>query len=428
MKTTSLLKLSLGITTGVASFYLGRSLPAAGTQAQPNSHLIATSSQNSLRSAPTDRNLRDQMISSSPRSNPYSSPQESASRFEKILATSAPLSRMELILDYTQSLAASEFPEALENFHKAGMLNKNSTEYKLLLTAWAQVDPHGALAGISGYPDEKNASLAIITTWAGQNPEAAEQWALENFDDTADPSKGNPHLIGVISGLVEQDLESATRLLSQMPPSGAQKDAIKSVLSKLHLSNPEDAKTWTLSLAPGEAQDKAIQELAEKIASENPTEAIEWATSSGQETLLVATEGILDSWVKNDPEAALAWAESQPKDILAVAGPHLIKEMAAREDYAGASEWLASHDGNPKFDESIEKLVKQARKDAPELAADWAARITDAESREKVLTKLVDKWIKDDPARAQEYLNQENVPDSVRLHLTSRTATKGTSN
>ncbi|YCM43567.1 hypothetical protein V2O64_19860 [Verrucomicrobiaceae bacterium 227] len=422
MKSQTLFTIPVGIVACVASFYFGRSVSDNERSAQQDSAPTASAAYSSRDGSVSITRSTDRNATSNRRPGTPDSSRGTTPAFGAILTASNPISRMEELLKYTQSLTAEEFPEALEKFQKAGFLTKNSTEYEILLTSWAKVDPQGALAGITEYPDSKNASLTVVTTWASLDPGAAEKWARENFDSSADPTKGNPHLVGVITGLVEQDLGTATRLLQEMPESGAQKDAIKSVLAKLQASDPDAAKAWTLSLAPGEAQDKAIAELAEEISSKNPAEAIEWATASGRETLLVATDGILDSWVENDPEAARAWAESQPKDVLAVAAPHLIKEMAKRDDYLEASEWLATHDGNPEFDESIEKLVKGARKEAPELAADWAARITDSQSREKVLTKLVEKWVKDDPARAREYLQQENVPESVRQQFESRSA------
>jgi len=420
MKTHSFLTISSGIAACLASFYFGRSFPNDDLPARQGTAPTASASHSSRDGRVSSTRSTDRTPPSDRHPGSLDSSPVEAPTFGAILTASDPISRMEHLLNFTRSLTADQFPEALANFQKAGFLKKNSAEYEILLTAWAQVDPQGALAGITEYPDSKDGSLTVVTTWAALDPGAAEQWARDNFDSTADPTKGNPHLVGVITGLVEQDLETATRLLQEMPSSGAQKDAIKSVLAKLQARDPEAAKAWTLALAPGEAQDKAIQELAEELASENPAEAIAWASSTGRETFLLAADGILDSWVKGNPEAALAWAESQPKDVLAVAGPHLIKDMTKRDDYAEASEWLATHDGNPKFDESIEKLVKQARKDAPELAADWAARITDARSREKVLTKLVEKWLQDDPARAQEYLKQENVPESVRKQIESQ--------
>lgn len=426
MKTSPLFTISCGLAACVASFLAGQSFPITNSSARLGSAPVGEVSQSARTLRDFDAGSSDRATASGRERNASLSPTSTSEvpTFASILTTTDSISRMEGLLAFTRSLTAEEFPEALAHYQKAGLLDKDSAEYDILLTAWAKVDPQGALAGIAELRGSKNAAQTVISTWAALHPQAAETWARENFDSAADPTKGNPHMVGVITGLLEQELGAATRLLQEMPGSGAQNDAIKSVLANLRARDPESAKEWALSLAPGDAQNKAVQELAQEIAAEDPAEAIKWAASSGKGILVAATDGILDSWVENDPEAARIWAESQPSEVLAAAGPHLVKEMAQRDDYLEASEWLASHDGKPEFDESIEKLVKQARKDAPELAADWAARITDTQTRDKVLTKLVEKWLRDDPERAQEYLEQDNVPASVRRQLESQVASE----
>ena len=335
----------------------------------------------------------------------------------EILEIQDPAARTRAILAWIEQLSLEEMPEALAHFRATGLTSKNSPAYDLLLQQWAKTDPLGALQNVSNKDGFRSAGKTILATWVRHDPQAALQWAKENSTSEGNPEKANKWMEGIVEGLALVDQNMATELLDAMPQSKAKREAIESMLRELSKIDLDTSKSWVSSLPKGDFQSEAIEQLAQQIARNSPQDALAWAQSLGPESLASAAKPIVENWAREDLNEAKSWAEEQSGELLAEAAPALIKEMLQNNDFAGASEWLAPHDGDPRFNDAIEQLVRQADRESPALAADWAGRHTDPIKQEKILNNLFEKWHKHDPAAAQEYLQNNPVPGSVQKHF-----------
>jgi hypothetical protein len=328
-----------------------------------------------------------------------------------------PLQRTQSMLAWIEELKVEEMPGAADYFRRTGEAHKNSPEFQLFLTAWARVDPLGALAQLSTEKDFASNGRHVLSTWARQDPVAAIRWAEENFEASGNPNKANSWIEGIVEGVALSNPEMANSLISSMPESKAKREAIEAMLRELSKARLDAPKEWISSLPAGAMRDEAVEQFAQQLARYNPQDALTWAQSLGGESLQNAAKPIIENWAGENLEEATSWAGKQSPEVLASTAPTLIKEMLKNGEWTQASEWLAPHDGDPRFDEAIEQFVRQANREYPALAADWARRLTDPIKREQGLQNLFKKWQGFDPAGMQEYLNNHDVPESVRNHF-----------
>ena len=327
---------------------------------------------------------------------------------------SDPIARAQGFLDFVQGLAPDEFLDAVDAFREGGIENEQFGEYRLLLSAWAQVDPYRAL----NYSSEKTgtpfARQTILAAWVKNDSAAAISWARENFDIEGDSERANPWLVGVIEGLASVDSGWATTLLQELPYSRERGQALGAVFEEVASHGPEVAKNWVNELTDERLKAGAAARLARTLAAEDPRAAAEWASSLGPEVMNRAAGEIVDRWANDDLSAARNWVEGQPVEVIAAAGPNLIDEMIHPEDIASASNWLSQFEGNPEFDSTIRSFVWNSVREEPATAANWIMKMSDERARNGTFHRILGRWMKKDRAGALDYITNNPVPESIK--------------
>ncbi|MDG2399211.1 MAG: hypothetical protein P8M04_01440, partial [Akkermansiaceae bacterium] len=110
---------------------------------------------------------------------------------------SDPIARAEKFLEFVKNLSPDQYLDAVDAYREGGIENEQFGEYRMLLSAWAQVNPLQAL----NYAKEKTgtnfARQTILSAWAKNDTEDAVAWARENFDSEAKGADANPWIVGV---------------------------------------------------------------------------------------------------------------------------------------------------------------------------------------------------------------------------------------
>lgn len=405
------------VVTCTAAFLIGRtdqSAPADGGLPEDQSPVASSRGSSRSGNAPTRRRVSRLMDGDS-----------SASRSERIRerarelkAMSDPIARAQGFLDFVQSLGPEEFLDAVDAFREGGLENEQFGEYRLLLTAWAEVDPTGALAYASEKTGTPFARQTILAAWAKNDPLRATEWARANFDNEGDENRANPWLVGVIEGLASYDTDGATRLLEELPFSRERGDALGAVFDEITAMGHDFAKQWVASLGDEQLKAGAAARLARTLAREDPEAAAAWAASLGPEVMARATGEIIDQWADTDLTGARTWIETQAQEIIAAAGPNLIDEIIQQEDIGAASDWLRQFEGNPEFDNTIRSFVWNSVRQEPTVAADWIMKMTDERDRTGTFHRILGRWMEQDRAGAIDYINNNPVPESIKRRAT----------
>jgi len=327
---------------------------------------------------------------------------------------SDPIARAQGFLDFVRDLAPGEFLDAVDAFRDGGIDNEQFGEYRLLLTAWAEIDPVGALTYASENTGTPFARQTILASWAKSTPSLAINWARDNFDNKGDESRANPWLVGVIEGLAPADPAGATVLLEELPFSRERGEALDMIFSQISALGTDATKSWVANLADERLKAGAAARLAGTLAEQDPLGALEWAASMGEDTMNRATGEIMDRWAKQDLPAARSWIDGQPETIVAAAGPGLVNEMIDQGDINGAADWLGSFEGNPQFDDTIRSFAYNAIGEEPTVAANWIMKITDERERTRTFHRVLGGWMQRDRAGAMDYINNNPVPESIK--------------
>ena len=336
--------------------------------------------------------------------------------------TSDPIARAEKFLEFVKNLSPDQYLAAVDAYREGGIENEQFGEYRMLLSAWAQVDPLQALDYAKENTGTNFARQTILSAWAKNDTEGAVAWARDNFDSEAKGADANPWLVGVIEGISSLDLGRATQLLEELPFSRGRGQALDAVFAEVTASGLENAKRWIVSLTDEKLKSGAAGRLAGQLAKEDPRAAAEWATSMGAEILKSSAGEIVQQWADNDLPAALSWVESQPEEIVASAGPSLVREMIQNENVVAASDWLANYEGNPAFDDSVKSLVWHSIGDEPALAADWIMRLSTEDDQRNTFHRMIGRWMSKDEAGVVDYVNNNPVPEGIkqRVEMTLR--------
>jgi len=333
---------------------------------------------------------------------------------------SDPIARAEGFLDLIRDLGPDEFLAAVGAYREGGINNEQFGEYRLLLSAWANVAPLEALDYAQENTRTQFARSTILSSWAKNDPEGAISWARENFDNNGNEDRANPWISSVISGIASSDIGRATQLLEELPFSRERGEALTTIFKEISASGNEEAKNWISQLTDPRLQQGAAARLAGQLAEEDPQSAADWAASLGPEVMTRSASTIIDNWAENDLQAARAWVEGQSTEIIAASGPNLVKELIQQGDASSASDWLSSYEGDPAFDDSVRSLVRHSLQEEPTVAADWIMKLTSERDQERTFHRVLGNWLQQDRDGALDYINNNPVPESVRTRA-SRT-------
>ncbi len=327
---------------------------------------------------------------------------------------SDPIARAEGFLQLVKDLEPDEFLDAVAAYREGGINDEQFGEYRLLLTAWAQVNPLEALDYAKENTGSPFARQTILAAWAKNDTEGAVSWARENFDNEGDENRSNPWMIGVIEGIASIDLGRATQLMEELPFSRGRGEALDAVFAEVTSSGTESAKQWIAQLTDKSLKEGAASRLAGQIASIDPEAAAIWASSLGPEIMKRSAGTIVDQWAENDLEAAKAWVNGQSEEIIAASGPQLIENIIEKEDISTASAWLSNYEGNPAFDDSVKSLVWRSMNQEPTTGANWIMKLSSDRDQERTFHRVLSGWMQKDKEGAMNYINANPVPDSIK--------------
>ncbi len=325
------------------------------------------------------------------------------------------IARNTALLALIDSLSPENYLSVVDAFRKLGLTSERRGEYELLLTAWAKVDPAGALDYASENTGGEYARNTILSTWATTNPDAAIAWAEENHTNA---DRANPWMVGVIEGIALSDVPRATGLMEGMIRSDERGQALDFIVDHLIANDPEEAKAWSTSVTNEGLRSSAFAFTATALARDTPSEAAQWLSSVGDVAALNrASEGITEDWYKESPEETTAWISSLPPEAMSKAAEGVVGNVV-REDPVQAAEYiseLAASNPDANFDSSIRELVRGSARQDPELAAVWVSGISNDNEQTRYYHRVLGQWANQDSAAANAWMlsNSDSLPDSI---------------
>ncbi len=249
------------IVIGAVGFMIGRVSSPVAEEAPANGPVATKSSRVSASGGSTETGtgtLSRKSTASRPVAKGTEPTKDPLSRLESIVRGENPLDRNRALLAYIDQMVPGDFEEAVAYFRGLGITEDRMGEYSLLLTAWAQADPTGALAYAGKNIQRGFARDTILTTWASTDPDAAIRWAKANFEGDG----ANPYLSGIIRGLAGTDPAKATELLTSMPKSVERGEGLDYILPHLLQQGNEATQAWVSAITDESLRNGAMMRVA----------------------------------------------------------------------------------------------------------------------------------------------------------------------
>lgn len=328
-----------------------------------------------------------------------------------------PISRVQGFLTLAESLSPEEFEGVVADFRALDITNSRFTEYGILLHAWGQADPQGALAYTLENTGTNFARQTVLASWASYDPNAAIAAAHANFEGDG----ANPLVVGVIRGLAREDLNRATGLMQDLPRSRERGEALESLLPILLADGVESALTWSDGITDESLRGATVANIARHISEEDPQRAAELALSlPDTDSQLRALDDITASWAEQDLDAAIAFTEGLDATLQGEAVEGVIRELASN-DPVQASEWMESlaADG-VNLDGAIGRFVWTTNSKEPELAASWIGQMSSEKESERYYHRFLGHWQSRDADAANAWMESNELPESVKRRFTPK--------
>ncbi len=336
-------------------------------------------------------------------------------RMEEIVRGENALSRNRALLDWIDSLAPEEFEAAVDRFRSLGLTEARMGEYSMLLTAWAEIDPVGALA----YTTEKTrggmATGTVIAAWASRDPDAAIAWAKANHEGDG----ANPYMVGIIRGMAETNPEKASLVLQELPFSRERAEALDAMIPHVLRGGSESAKKWIAGIADEQLRNGAIARLAEGMAKENPADTASWLLANMNETSVRSFDEVYEEWAKKDKTAALSAFKQLPEGDARVRALRGMVTVEAQQDPAAAARLMNSYP-NDVDDRMVLHFVWNSFDKAPDVALSQVGLIQDEQRRDRMYIRALESWMDEDQAAAKRWMNSAKLPENVVEALSPR--------
>jgi hypothetical protein len=337
------------------------------------------------------------------------------SRLESIVRGENPLDRNRALLAYIDQMGPGDFEEAVAYFRNLGITGDRVGEYSLLLTAWAQADPTGALAYAGENIRNGFARDSILTTWASTDPDAAVRWANANFEGEG----ANPFMPGIIRGLAATDPAKATDLLTSMPKSVERGEGLDFILPHLLQQGTVATQAWVSAITDESLRNGAMLRVAEDLAKNDPAGTAAWLMANPGEASQRRMGDVYSVWASQDSQAAVSSFTSLPAGNDRTNALRGVISSFAVADPKAAVNLMDQYPGDVN-DRIVQNFVWHSFRGDPATAATQIGRIGDESERDNMYRRALDAWIERDQDSAQAWIHTNPLPESVKDHLLNR--------
>ena len=116
-------------------------------------------------------------------------------------------------------------------------------------------------------------------------------------------------LSGIASTLASNDPAAAIRWAQTLSPND-QQSASELIISRGALKDPQTVANWINTMA-GSTRDNALASFASAVTPQDPAIAASWVeTIENPSIRRWSAWGLVDQWMRSDPEAAEAWIQN----------------------------------------------------------------------------------------------------------------------
>ena len=239
-----------------------------------------------------------------------------------------------------KQLNSDNLEETLEVFESIPFGFENMQEYRMLLYAWSQFDPYGAIDYCKSRASGMGAGFAVsgvLEGWAARNPEEAKSWV----EDPLNRGMAKLYNFGLIKGWASTDLEGASEYVMRME-GGDEVQKLAGMLAEFYQKRGfGEASRWAEEIENSKLKEAAFTKLSRTLARDQPGELSRWLEEhADKEYAGKAFENLGARWGETDPQADIDYFTALPEGSNQVQGFKSVIGKWAKQDPLSAGNWL----------------------------------------------------------------------------------------
>ncbi len=327
-----------------------------------------------------------------------------------IMESPSRLDRTQRLLAFLDRLPADQFAAVYDEFRNSPGANLRGSERSLILQAWAERDPHSALAFLQENGAQDWERETAVATWAANDPQSAFAWA----SSASDEGDVNNWLLGATRGIAATDPELARDFIAQLE--GRTRDqAMDSMEPYVMQFGFDYATAWIAGVGDEAMRGRAARRMADDLANLDPEQASRWnAAMTDVEMRRDVSETVADRWARTDLASARQWVEGLPEDTKSEAAEGVAR-LYAREDPASAAKWLAGLGDNPDLDGARRIFIEESFRRSPETSLEFVSNLSDQRAQRDVYWRYLRGWMRRDETAARQWMdrNAQSLPPQI---------------
>ena len=324
-------------------------------------------------------------------------------------AESSPIARLAAFSEALSDLNEDNLDDVLEAYESMPFGFEHMQEYRMLLYAWGQFDPIGAIGYCNKRASGMGAGFAttgVLEGWASRDPESARAWV----ESPENAGMAKLYNIGLVKGWASRDLQAASSYVESLEP-GDDVNKLVATLSNEHYKRGfGSAAEWAESLTDDKMKEAAFANLSRQVSRDNPETVAQWLQDHVDQPYAVKSfENLGKRWSETEPESAMGFFEELPEGKARSEGVEGIMENWAKKDPQAAGEWLNEKKAGPKLDPVLSTFARVVSNEDGAAAMNWAVAITEPKLQEKTVRQVGQNWYRQDKETVEAWLPQSDL-------------------
>ena len=316
-----------------------------------------------------------------------------------------------------KQLNSDNLEETLEVFESIPFGFENMQEYRMLLYAWSQFDPYGAIDYCKSRASGMGAGFAVsgvLEGWAARNPEEAKSWV----EDPLNRGMAKLYNFGLIKGWASTDLEGASEYVLRME-GGDEVQKLAGMLAEFYQKRGfGEAARWAEEIENSKLKEAAFTRLSRTLARDQPGELSRWLEEHADKKYAgKAFENLGARWGETDPQAAIDYFTALPEGSNQVQGFKSFIGKWAKQDTLSAGNWLNKQPASPRLDSALANYASTVSRDDGASAMEWAVSITEEKLQQKTIRSVGQEWYRQDRNAVEAWLPQSGLTEDLQKSI-----------
>lgn len=347
-----------------------------------------------------------------PESNQFKKTSSSKSVRELLMqarAESSPITRLSAFAAALSDLNEDNLDEVLEAYESLPFGFEHMQEYRMLLYAWGQFDPTGAI----GYCNERASGMGagfaktgVLEGWASRDPDSARAWV--ESPENAGMSK--LYNMGLVRGWAGRDLQAASSYVEGLESGEDVGRLVATLSNEYYKQGFGQAAQWAEGLVDEKMKEAAFANLSKQVARDEPKVIADWLKDHAGEAYAVKSfETLGKRWSETQPESAIDYFEELPEGKARTEGVEGVMGNWAKKDPQAAGEWLNEKEVGPQMDPILSTYARVVSNENGAAAMEWAVAISEPKLQDKTVRQVGQNWYRQDKEAVEAWLPQSEL-------------------